>query len=285
MPKVTGADIIPGAGGFDDFTGLIIDAFFEANTYGGTVITPAISLQCMVESPDFEEPVRLGGFSCGGSEKWEIIREGRELSALKGDNRFRTSSNAGVFVNELCKVAGGYKPGDDRAATEAAITKGAALLASRGFLPTQAEFYIGLDSRWVKQGRKNPMSKADDPKPDIMVQCATDYVKIPSEKVVEAVAKSPAKAKAPAATAKTEAKAEAKAPAKSGYEIDPDTQVNLQALASGKTLPELKKAIVDKNAEPWAKDQKFRNFMFSGDGFKVLEESGVLTKGEDGKYQ
>ena len=274
MPKITGADIIPGSGGFDDFSGLIIDAFFEKNTYGGTVVNPTISLQCMVESPDFEEPVRLGGFSCGKEDKWEIVKEGRELNPLKGDARFRNNCNAGVFVTELCKVAG---HGD--------VDKGAALLAARGYLPTQADFYIGLDSRWVKQARKNPMSKPDDIKPDITVQCATDYVNIPGYVNIPVEAKAEAKAKAPVAPVKA---AEDKAPAKatkSNYEIEPDVQFELQGIAKGKTLPELKKAILGKDASEAMKDQKFRNFLFSEGGFKALEEGGILIKGEDEKYQ
>ena len=253
--KVTGQDLIPESGGFDDFAGRIKEAWFEPageNYPKGPApdYAAAIMLQCRVESDSFEEPVRLGGFKVGDTLKWEIAKEGLELTPVKGKTKFNSKSPGGIFVAELMRVAGSGN-----------IEAGANTLAARGFLTTQSGFYEGLDSHWVKREFENPMGKDKDP---VKVQVATEYVKI---------AEATAAVKAPKVTK-----------AKGGkFEATPEEIEKLKSIASGKDPKEFKAAIL-KDAGLKA-NTALMNEIFSKGLIGKLQEAGELILDSDtGKY-
>ena len=250
--KVTGQDLIPESGEFDDFAGPIREAHFEKagenypKSASGAV---AIMLQCRVESDQFEEPVRLGGFKVGDTDKWEVSEDERELTPIKGKTKFNSKSTGGIFVAELMRVAGTGN-----------IESGANLLAGRGFLTTQSGFYAGLDSHWVKREFENPMGKDKNP---VIVQIATEYVKI-------------AEIAAPA-------KAEKKAKADGKFVITPIDLAKLKEIASGKDRKELKAAVI-KDAGLKA-NTALMNDIYSKDLITKLTEAGELILDSDtGKY-
>lgn len=253
MTPITAQDLLPELGGYDDFSGKIVDAWFESpEQYTAKAGSAVVHLKCLVDAEGFEEPVSLGGFSCGSADKWEIGKEGKELIPQKGKPKFNAKSNAGIFVDALFKVAG-----------EGDAGVGANKLIPRGFLTTQAEFYIGLESHWVKKAFKNPT----DPTREITIQLPTEYVNIP-----EAGA-------APAPTVKKES---VKAAAKSVATVAPEDLQKLKDLASGKDDKTFKKAVL---ADAGFKINKaLMNEIFSNDLIKKLEDSGELVKDPTGKY-
>lgn len=253
---ITGQDLIPESGGYDNFSGPIVQASFQlaGEDYPkGANGEIAVMLQCQVDSDAFEKPVRLGGFKVGDDTKWQISDDGREVTPLKGGPKFNAKSSGGVFVAELIRVAGNGK-----------IEDGANILAARGFLTTQAGFYEGLDSHWVKREFENPVDKSRT----INVQVATEYVKIAGK-----------------AEAKAEAKSEAKTEkAKKGkFEVSPAGLAKLKELASGKDMKELKSAIL--KVVELKNDNALMNEIFSKGLLAELQKAGELILDTDsGKF-
>lgn len=251
---VTREDLLPEESSFDDFSGPIIDARFEvikeyAEKMNAQPGKEPISLVCYVQASGFETNVKLGGFSCGNAEKWDIAQGGSELLPLKGTSKIHAKSNLGVFLNELYKCAG-----------EGDKSKGVNVLVQRGFKPTQAAFYLGLDSRWLRKILPNPV----DENKTVSVQVATDYLKITD---ISKTAPTASPAKGPAA------------------EYTEADVAWIQKIAEGKSEPELRKFVahLPKDQQP---SPAFQTFLFNRGGFAKLEVAGKLVKdpGGSGKY-
>ena len=254
--SLTRADMDLDDSGFDDFSGVIIDAWFGyasevSPEYKEKLASESdpVMLIAKVDADGFKEPPKLGAYSCGGQEKWEVTRNGKEISPQKGNPVFHKRSNAGAFVAEIFKVAGG---GD--------IGKGQDILAARGFRMTQAEFYIGLDSRWLRQDIPNPV----DSSKTLHLQVATDYLNI-SE-----VSGRESRNGGGASTAAS------------------DEMVDLIAeMSIGKSEKELRSAILKESrteGSPFKGNQGLLNQVFNEGLLKKLLSSGKLVEGEGGKY-
>ena len=244
--KLTKADMQFESSGFDDFTGPIVDAWFEINpVYAERAGSDIVQLICKVEADGFNDPVSLGGFSCGAADKWDIIKGGKELVARKGRASFHGNSNAAVFVSELFRLAGG---GD--------IEKGQEVFIARGYRMTQAEFFLGLESRWVRKDIPNPVDKEKV----VRVQVATDFLNI--GEAVEGIGKMVVKKATPVAD-------------------EADIAV-IQELASGENKTTLKQSCL--------KDIRLKGksalhiAIVRGGLLEQLEAEGKLMADEDGKY-
>lgn len=230
-------------GGFDDFAGPITDAYFEEMSGDYTAAMKeggkAIGLTCLVNAPNFQRPVKLGSFSAGSADKWDISKGGKELVCLKGKAVFHSRANAGIFVRELLLLAG-----------QGNMEKGQDEFIKRGYPMTKANFYIGLDSRWLRKQFPNPV----DPAKTISVQVPTDYLKFG--------------AGAPKPEEKTKGLEEAVA--------------DIIILSFGKDVTELKSAIVDN--EKLRANSDLMVAVFNKGLLDELEKQGKLKKGADGKY-
>jgi len=248
VPEVRPDDLELEVSGFDDFAGPITDAYFDIIAeYAEKAGSDIVHLICEVAAEGFQKPPKLGGFSCGGADKWDIAKDGKELLPKKGKPRFHANSNAGVFVSDILKMAG---DGD--------IKKGAEVLAKRGFLMTQAGFYIGLESRWVKRASPNPVDKSST----VSIQVPTEYLILGDSKTI---------ATKTVPTAVDE-----------GFEISDEELGKIQEIAEGKTERELRQACI--KVPELKLNTALMSQIYNKGLLKKLENEGRLTLGPNEKY-
>lgn len=241
--RPTEKDMELGTGLIDNFDGVVIDAYFgvdaayaeKARASGGSGSDEP--MLCLVfESPEFEQSGEQK-YSIG-SKGWTAEDEGkRVVSSLRPDTRvFNANSNAGMLISRLFMLAG---KGDK--------AKGQKVFVERGHFMTEADFYKGIRSHWLRESRKNPMGGSDISL--LQPQDSIEFVGVTAGKAAKSM---------PASD--------------EGYA---DFVAEVVGLASGKTPSQLKAAIM--------KDAKLRvNAVMMkrlyGPLLSELEKEGVLTK-------
>ena len=128
----------------NDFDGAITDAWFapprdEYIQRSGGDATPFLHLK--LEGEDLDSPIDQV-WSTGAAKQWKAVRDGKEIVSEKNPNlhAFVETSRAGELVGRIITLAG---EGDKK--------KGVQLLRERGYLMTEAEFYIGLNFHWERE--------------------------------------------------------------------------------------------------------------------------------------
>ena len=126
------------------FDGAVTDAWFappreEYVQRSGGEPTPFLHLK--LEGPDLDSPIDQV-WSTGSAKQWKAVRDGKEIVSEKNPNlhAFVESSRAGELVGRIITLAG---EGDKK--------KGVQVLKARGYLMTEAEFYLGLNFHWERE--------------------------------------------------------------------------------------------------------------------------------------
>lgn len=141
MPKVTQEDMELESGLVNDFDGTIVDANFGINEqYAAISGTSDPMLLLKLSSPDFENPIEQG-WSCGAAKQWEVIRDGKEVVSGVNPNvhRFNMNSRAGKLVTAMFQTIGG---GD--------LKKGQQHFLKKDRYMTEGEFYTGDTYHWLR---------------------------------------------------------------------------------------------------------------------------------------
>lgn len=208
---------------------------------------PGPGLYLVSEGEDLEEPYNQF-YSIGSN--WEMGEGGKSVINTKKPevHAFQKNSSAGKLVIRILTLAGG---GD--------IQKGKELMAARGILMTEAEFFLGMKLHWMRETTQTAVGTESS-------------ITIPdkfygfSENGKEE--KKPAKA------------AEAKSPEASAEEGKLEDIVI--KLAAGKNIKDLKSAIV--KDEELKKNRAFVTSCVSGKRLAQMESDGKIIKDENGVF-
>ena len=232
-----------GTGLADDFDGTVIDAYFAPprqeyrDKAGGGGDEPFLHLK--IESPELDQPIEQA-WSTGAARQWKAQRDGKEIISQKNADykNFVSGSRAGELVSRIILGAGG----GDKA-------KGVGVIKDRGYLMTEAEFYMGLQAHWEQV-------------PLPTVGGDTRNVLIPT--VVYGFGEAAALPEASAAT----------------Y-TDEDIG-KLVTLASGKNENQVKQQIM--RSDDLKSNKDLLNAVFNKGLLKELEEAGKLTRDPSGVF-
>ena len=233
-----------GSGLLDDFDGVVEDAWFapprqEYIDRTGGEPTPFLHLS--IVSPDADQPIEQV-YSIGTARQWQVERDGKEVvSGKKPDyHNFVANSRGGELVGRIIELAGG----GDKA-------KGVQAVKERGFLMTEAEFFVGLNAHWERESR---LTVGGDTR-DILLPTA-----IHGFGEAEAVA----------------------TPGAAGLPFSDEEIEKLVGLASGRTEQQLKQQVM--RDAGLKKNKELLNSVFNKNLLKELEAAEKLTRGPDGKY-
>ena len=232
------------SGLMDDFDAEVTDAWFapprqEYIDRSGGDTTPFLNLK--LESPDLDQPIEQV-WSTGSAKNWQVQRNGREIVSSKSPDlhQFASASRAGGLVDRIITLAGE----GDRA-------KGVQIVRSKGYLMTEAEFYIGLSCHWEREQMPTVSGETRD------VLMPTALLGIGDSDVAGSVT-------APSA------------PAFGDEEI-----AALVTLASGKTEQQLKQQVMRSELKG---NKDLLNAIFNKGLLTAMETEGTLVKSPDGKY-
>lgn len=250
----TREDYEPEVTGFlDDVDGAIVDAYFEPNPRPEYQQKAGMGpgLTIIVDTPSLDRPYEQW-YSVGPEDHWKIGKDGQEVVNIKKPDKhqFNKQSRAWDFVDAVVATLG-----------EGDMAKGQDVLIKRDKFMTEAPLYVGLNFHW----RRKPLPT---------VGGGTTEVPLPVTYLGEVA---PGKRESPKAATAVRADTS---------EID-----NVIAeMASGKTVTELKKAVMVAKREgkfgdkPFVPDDAYIRDLISGKRLEELENEAKIVKDAEGKY-
>ena len=238
MGKLTREDMTLESGLADDFDGVIVDLRFEVDSqYAAKSNSQDPMLTVVIDSPTIEEPITQR-YSLGAKKQWRSAKGGREVVSGLDPNahKFNVKSRAGTLVHRMFELAG---DGD--------LNKGQDFFIDRGYMMTQAEFFIGLNYHWKRE-----------PLPVVDAEAGTKDVLLPTKSLGLGAAPTAAQA------------------------ASPELDAEVVKLATGKDERGLKIAAL--KSEVLKKYPDYMRDLVSGSKIQELIGNNTLALGPDGKF-